>query len=142
MNKERLIQVSALGFGLWLVNNAFSKQTRHEIGQRDGWACTVCGKQFCEGHMVHAAHDNHDRSNPDYDSPNTGRMLCVPHHLQHHQDYVGRAEEIGLTEQQNLWAIQQLMNTEPMTHEYLAKNAQANGLRQMSLDELNAQLFG
>jgi hypothetical protein len=140
--KERLVQAGALVFGLWLMNNAFSKQTRQQIGERDGWACTVCGKKFCEGHMVHAAHDNHDKRNPNYDDPNMGKILCVPHHLQQHKEHVGRAQKIGLTEQQNLWAIQQLLNTEPMTHEYLAKNAQASGLRQMSLDELNDALFG
>lgn len=64
-----------------LGNLAFSKSVRQEIGRRDGWKCQTCGNSFQQGYMVQAAHYDHDRSNPDYDDPSNGRILCTQCHI-------------------------------------------------------------
>ena len=103
-----LYQLSYILFGL-----AFSKAIRKLIGKRDKWECQeeTCDAAFYKGQMVHASHFNHDRSDPTYDTLEAGEILCVTHHLIYHQDHVGAAEEIGLEECQNDYAITQLKKT-------------------------------
>jgi len=146
MNRERLVhtalEIAATASVAFLLTNAFSKQTRQKIGERDGWTCTQCGRSFADGYMVHACHSNHDKNNPDYDSVYAGDIRCVPHHLQQHQDAVGQADTIGLTETQNHYAIQQLLNTDIRTKNWLNGKGSEKELQQMSLDDLNNALFG
>lgn len=137
MSKERVAFYSAAALGIaWLSQFAFSKETRKKIGQRDHWACSDCGKRFDEGWMLHASHYDHDRDNPDYDSMETGRMQCVEDHLRFHQEHVGKSEEIGLSEDNNEFAIQALLRTDRRTRKYREEKPQ------MSLEEINQSLFG
>ena len=120
MNKERLITTGASALGLLAVSQfAFSKSTRLEIGERDGWECQETGKRFADGWMLHAAHYDHDRDNPDYDEAYNGRMLSVGAHKDHHVDHQGRAHEIGLSEPYNDLAIEALKHTEHRTIAWL-----------------------
>lgn len=89
-NKHReifTISLSALGL-LAIAFNAFSKKTRKEIGKRDHWTCQSCGKKFSDGFMVHAAHNSneHQKSNPLYDDPSSGKILCVDCHQKQHEE--------------------------------------------------------
>jgi len=96
---------------------AFSFAVRKAIGIRDGWKCQNdgCDKSFQNGDMVHASHINHDKSQQNYDSAGNGRIQCVDHHQQYHQDHVGNSRKIGLSENGNNWAINQLQNTDRRT---------------------------
>lgn len=109
---ETFKYISIIG-GLFLIANlAFSQKTRKEIGSRDRWHCQTCGVDWNGGFMLHASHYNHNQSEPEYDSPSNGRMQCVDCHQQYHEEHVGSAGEIGLTEAENLAAIALLSNTE------------------------------
>lgn len=92
---------------------AFSLNIRKLIGKRDNWHCTDegCEASFQKGDMVHASHFNHDKSDPKYDTVEAGRIQCVKHHLIYHQNHVGRAQEIGLCEEANNYAIRMLKKT-------------------------------
>ena len=96
---------------------AFSLKVRKIIGERDGWHCQEegCEKSFQKGDMVHSSHISHDRSDPDYNSPDRGEVLCVEHHKRYHEEFIGHAEDIGLEECQNDWAIEQLEKTDEKT---------------------------
>ena len=103
------ITIGALiAFGL-----AFSVGVRKAIGARDKWHCQEdkCDASFQAGDMVHAAHNNHDKSKPTYNTTGAGKILCVPHHLQQHENARGRANNIGLKECQNDYAISRLKAT-------------------------------
>ncbi|MEK0325940.1 MAG: hypothetical protein QQN63_09580 [Nitrosopumilus sp.] len=72
--------VSASVMGLWAIAFfAFSKRVRKEIGTRDSWTCVNCDKQFHDGWMVFASHkpDRHSRSDPMYNHPSSGEILCI-----------------------------------------------------------------
>lgn len=101
-----------------LLAMAFSVAVRKLIGARDRWTCQDTGKKFSEGWMLHASHYNHDKSKPDYDSVDNGRMQSVSAHLQYHEDHVGKAEKIGLSERDNNYAIQKLREADERTQEY------------------------
>lgn len=77
---------------------AFGKKTRDEIKQRDGNKSAISG---LEGDLE-AAHINHDKNSPNYDSPSNGRLLTPVEHL---TDHVARAGRNGLSPSQNSWAI-------------------------------------
>lgn len=120
---DKLIPIASLGILVLAVTNAFSRASRKKIGIRDGWQCQESGKRFADGHMIHTAHFDHDRTNPDYNKPYNGRCLSVKMHLQDHVDHIGSAEDIGLTEAQNNWAIQQLQKTDTRTRVYRKTHA-------------------
>jgi len=110
--RSPLLLISVIG-GLGLISQAaFSRKIRKQIGKRDNWHCQDegCDKSFQEGTMVHASHYNHKRGR-NYDNPENGRIQCVEHHQMYHEEYVGRAYLIGLTESGNLHAIEMLANT-------------------------------
>lgn len=92
---------------------AFSVGVRKAIGARDRWHCQEdgCDASFQSGDMVHAAHNNHDKADPAYDTVGAGKILCVPHHLKQHQNAKGHAIDIGLQECQNDYAISHLKAT-------------------------------
>jgi len=109
MTENPEVTGSALvAFGL-----AFSVGVRKAIGARDKWHCQEegCDASFQNGDMVHAAHNNHDKSDPAYDTVDAGKILCVPHHLKQHQEAKGHAQDIGLQECQNDYAIARLLVT-------------------------------
>lgn len=94
---------------------AFSLNIRKLIGKRDKWKCQDegCNESFQTGSMVHASHYTHDKSDPNYDTVDAGRIQCVKHHLIYHQQHVGKAQEIGLCEEANNRAIDLLKKTNP-----------------------------
>ena len=109
MGENPEITIAAMtAFGL-----AFSKKTRKIIGDRDGWKCREpgCDKSYQEGDVVHVAHFNHDRSESDYDEPQSGVILCVDHHQKLHESFIGQAFKIGLCEEGNGHAINMLKGT-------------------------------
>lgn len=91
---------------------AFSLNIRKLIGKRDHWTCQDCGDKYSDGVMVHASHYNHDKSDPNYDKVEGGRIQCVDCHQAYHELYVGNANQIGLTEAANNGAIELLENTQ------------------------------
>lgn len=58
-------------------------------------------------YKMHAAHYNH-RKDENYDNPDNGVLLTLPEHFYHHLSYRGKAELMGLTEEQNENAIKSL----------------------------------
>lgn len=66
---------------------AFSIGIRKEIGERDNWTCTSCGRSFKSGWMVHAAHKPkyHSSDDPLYDSPKAGDIKCISCHIADHE---------------------------------------------------------
>lgn len=93
---------------------AFSLKTRLAIGKRDNWHCQDegCDASFQKGDMVHASHYKHDKSDPNYDTVEAGRIQCVEHHQAYHEEHVGAAQEIGLCEDANNYAIRMLKKTD------------------------------
>lgn len=89
---------------------AFSKKSAMAIGQRAGWKSEISGKSFWLGWVLHMAHLDHTKDET-YDDPSRGICVTVEEHLQMHEEAQGHAEEIGLTEDQNTWAIRMLKKT-------------------------------
>ena len=83
---------------LFLSNFAFTRKIRQQIYKRD----RSCQEPPPHNGGLEAAHYDHDKSNPDYNSPSNGRLLCTEHHL---EDHVQNAGLNGLPESQNNWAI-------------------------------------
>lgn len=102
---------------------AFSLNIRKLIGKRDRWHCQDegCNASFQAGDMVHASHYSHNKSDPNYDTVEAGRIQCVNHHLKYHEDHIGSAEDIGLCEQANNHAIELLKKTNPKKTKPLQK---------------------
>lgn len=96
----------------------FSKAVAREIGQRAHWMSEVSGQSFFDGYVLHMAHLNHDKTNPLYNDPSMGICVTVAEHLIQHQGAVGHAQDIGLTEAQNNYAIRQLAQTEQRTRKW------------------------
>lgn len=119
---QRSLELGLLTFALL---SAFSKATRYEIGKRDHWSCQDCGRQFKKGYMLHAAHYDHDRENPDYDQSYMGRMLCVECHKNDHIDTHGAN---GLSKRGNQTAIRILSGTNLRTRKWRASHGQTRSL--------------
>lgn len=80
-----LVKAGAVMLPLFLIGlGAFSNHVRKEIGRRDRWTCQCCGNRFSDGWMVEAAHFDHDKSKPWYNSPENGRIECIRCHSLHH----------------------------------------------------------
>jgi hypothetical protein len=92
------------GFGIKMQEPdfAFSKKVRREMIERDG-GC----QWFTDDHEggLEAAHTDHSRSNPNYNSLDNGQMLCTKHHR---ADHVERAGSNGLSFEHNNFAIKSL----------------------------------
>lgn len=113
--KQALITLSSI-LGIFLASQfAFSLKTRKEIGKRDRWTCQDCGVQFKHGFMVHASHYDHNKKSELYNHPSSGRIQCVDCHETYHELYVGRSEEIGLSEYENDGAINILRGSDRRT---------------------------
>lgn len=103
---------------------AFSQAVRIEIGNRARWTCESCGKKFSQGWMLHMSHNNHDKKRSDYDNPDNGTCLCVTCHQDFHQQYVGSADKIGLSESDNDFALDALRNTDRRTRKWRQQSRQ------------------
>lgn len=86
---------------LKISTNAFTKNVRKEILERDHYKCVVCGATDC----LEASHIDHNRNSPNYNDPNNGKTLCTE---DHYYDHIMRHGQNGLTPEQNKWAVQQL----------------------------------
>lgn len=108
---ERPILVAGGIASLALTLSAFSPSSREVIKNRAGGKSELSGLGTEDGHIMHAAHLNHDKTNPNYDDPRNGVYLTVTEHYQQHLDARGKAREIGLNEHANEWAINKLSIT-------------------------------
>lgn len=128
MNKERLrnlVNIGSLGFlASILFSSPFSIRVRKEIGKRDNWHCQDpdCDKCFADGWMVHAAHDpeHHSKSDPQYNSPDSGDIRCVEHHLEQHLDGT------SLGDRKDGFAIQKLEETDHRTRKWRQQYGERN----------------
>lgn len=100
-----------------IIGLAFSVAVRKMIGKRDSWTCQEdgCGKSYQTGWMVEATHNNHNKSEPSYDTVEAGKIRCIYHHLQQHENAQGHAQDIGLCENANNYAIRQLKKKDEHT---------------------------
>lgn len=82
---------------------SFSDRVRKLIKQRDR-SCQwpLEGDDDMHVGYLEAAHYDHSRSNPRYDTPENGQLLCTKHHQAQH---IANAGHNGLTESQNNWAV-------------------------------------
>lgn len=101
------------GVGLLLSQFAFSSGVRRQILERDGYRCTVCGSTD----HLEAAHINHNRDYPGYNSPDNGVTLDPYCHL---IDHIERAGQNGLILRHNEWAIEKLAQRAYVTPDELA----------------------
>lgn len=114
---NNILTVTAIIGGIYLLSQfAFSRKTAREIGTRAKWKSEISGKSFWDGWVLHMAHLIHTRDDT-YDDPERGIAVTVPEHLKMHEDYRGRAEDIGLQEYQNEYAIRMLKKT-PIYNKY------------------------
>lgn len=99
-----------------LSSFAFSRQTRRKIWRRAGGRSELTGYSHMK---LECAHYDHDRSNPDYDNPDNGRLLTVQEHLEDHLMYRDTAVDNrgllanGLTPEANEWAIKKIQERLP-----------------------------
>lgn len=87
--------------GLLLSQFAFSRGVRNEILKRDGYHCVICG---ATDHLE-AAHIDHNRDNPKYNTAENGFTADSYCHL---LDHIDRAGSNGLLPHHNEWAISKL----------------------------------
>lgn len=87
--------------GLLLSQFAFSNGVKRKILERDGFRCVVCGGTD----HLEAAHIDHNRDNPKYNTPENGFTADPYCHL---IDHIERAGHNGLIERHNEWAIERL----------------------------------
>lgn len=87
------------GVGLLLSQFAFSKGVRRQILERDGYRCVVCGGTD----HLEAAHKDHNRDNPKYNTAENGFTADPYCHM---IDHIDRAGQNGLIERHNEYAIQ------------------------------------
>lgn len=80
----------------------FSKEVSREIKKRGGWRSEISG----ESGRLDAAHIDHSKSNPDYNSPENGVSMTIFEHL---VDHVARHGKNGLPKPQNEWAIGKIL---------------------------------
>ena len=97
---------------LLLSTGAFSIHIRKAIGKRDKWMCQRkgCKRSFQTGYMVEAAHYDHNKEDPSYDTIEAGRILCIKHHADSHREGGN-----GLTDKQNEWAVLQISKKDSRT---------------------------
>lgn len=80
-----------LGFSAEAPDFAFSRSSRREIWKRDQGLCQECGRSHSDGWRMDCAHYDHSRSNPDYDEPYNGRLLCLDCHMDTSDDQLHKA---------------------------------------------------
>ncbi len=109
MERERFIDLAlsaATLIALYKLSvSAFSRKSRRIIWERDGGVCQESGVDS-KHQNLHAAHWNHSRDYPGYNDPENGRLLTTYEHYKDH--YYRDLESIGLSENQNRWALNSL----------------------------------
>ncbi|MCS7317654.1 MAG: hypothetical protein NZZ41_05010 [Candidatus Dojkabacteria bacterium] len=85
---------------------AFSIKSRRIIQQRTKDKSEISGN--ISGQME-CAHLNHDKNNLDYDNPENGKYVTIIEHYAQHLIHIGIGRCIGLTEEVNKYAIQQIL---------------------------------
>lgn len=123
-------KATLLGVVIYEASNfAFSTKTRKQIGQRDNWTCQADGcddgtgkpKSFQNGWMVFAGHEKtHDRGDADYDDASSGKIHCIEHEIQFHQQLLADAEASGNRQEiaHNRAALQKLSRVDHHTWDY------------------------
>lgn len=101
-NLEKLSIPISLGIMAFAITGAFSRKVRRKIWERDKGTCSICGSTD----NLQCAHIDHNKSNPRYNDPSNGRLLCkIPCHL---NDHINREGRNGLSKRQNQWSINAL----------------------------------
>lgn len=85
---------------------AFSPESRRVIFERDGGVSARSGV----GGPLHASHFDHTKGTDIYNNPDNGVMLTRAEHFIEHYFEHGRN---GLSESQNLWAMETLWKNMP-----------------------------
>lgn len=80
----------------------FSREVAFEIKKRAGWKSEVSG----DSGRLEAAHIDHSKSNPSYNTPENGVSMTVFEHL---VDHFARHGKNGLPPAQNEWAIGKIL---------------------------------
>lgn len=109
-SENYLLELSLIAGIVVLSQFAFSKKTAREIGTRAHWKSEISGKSFWDGWVLHMAHLIHTKDDT-YDDADRGIAVTVLEHLKMHQDAKGHADDIGLNECQNDYAIRMLKKT-------------------------------
>jgi hypothetical protein len=110
---------------------AFKTKTRKSI---KSWARNRSEVSNENGRPLECSHVNHDRDSGYYNNPINGMLLTDEEHWIQHTDFIGYARFIGLTEEENGWAIDELQiriddfnsqhNIPPMSDEFAEKLSQ------------------
>lgn len=105
MTRKELAILSGQGLSFFLsvvaLTMAFSPDVRRAILERDGYRSVETGRR----QNLEAAHDDHSKSNPDYDTPENGKTLT---RVEHYKDHVDRAGKNGLRPHHNDWALRSI----------------------------------
>lgn len=91
-----------------LTSLAFSRDTRARMMNRANGRSEISGVGKQDGYRLHASHYNHDKTNPDYDNIDNGRILTIEEHYIDHVQHEGKN---GLSPEANTWAINKLYHS-------------------------------
>jgi hypothetical protein len=110
MDRETLRKLETLGgyaAVTWLLSiiatGAFSDTVREAILKRDRYRSVESGAR----QHLEAAHIDHNKKNPNYDTVENGVTLT---RREHYKDHVKRAGENGLHRGHNEWALRSIWN--------------------------------
>ena len=109
--------IAVVGVIFEVSNWAFDHRSRNLIWERAKGRSEVTG---LNGRPLECSHIDHDRQSGYYQHPDNGLLLRDVEHLAYHIDFIGRARSIGLTEQGNDYAIEQIQKR---VEEYNYNNA-------------------
>lgn len=116
MERPALFKAITLGglalVGIAICGSALSTGERRRLIERDKGCRWNLDDSSCEGGLE-ASHTNHcrgdllvDGESVNYNNMRRCLLLCTKHHLMYHQ--MVRPEAMGLTEEQNEWAIMKI----------------------------------
>lgn len=106
--REMLLPALSLFATFLLLTTAFSRNSRDKIHRRDN-VCTECGAWD----RLECSHLNHDKSRKEYDDPENGVLLCSLCHYLFHLAYKEDPTPIGLSKNDNDWAIEEIWKRLP-----------------------------
>lgn len=107
-------KIAITGALLQLAGTAFSRPVRREIMRRANNSSEVSHRN---DRPLEASHINHSREfrarnwqgrKVEYNSDLNGLMMTDIEHQLYHEDFLGSSHLIGLTEDNNMWAIQSI----------------------------------
>jgi hypothetical protein len=111
--KRKLIKDTGLAFSALAIlggiaNFAVSSGRRKAVLERANGKCEGCGKEIDEdetiiGHLLH--YDGKDRKNWRYNSDSNVRAHCFFCEAEIHLTHIGRSEDIGLSEEDNISTV-------------------------------------